>query len=215
VALPRFTAGNADDLEKALAASTAIQDNDPTAVETWFRRAAHVRDGIARLDTALSYAEALGAGTRLNLSIAQLPFADHDRWAGLPLKPGQPLPASRFSLVVQSDQALGINGPLAGLLIDDWVEVVPGTSEVTGLVFQYDQPDSSAPQSILLAIPPDPDQPWNLWSLQQVLVETLDLARLRTVDPDALAKVGHYLPALYFAVNPAGDTISTDFAVLK
>jgi len=67
----------------------------------------------------------------------------------------------------------------------------------------------------MLAAPPDLDQPWNLWSLQQVLLETLDLARLRAVDLDALDEVGHYLPALYFAANVAGDTVSTDFSKLK
>jgi len=100
-------------------------------------------------------------------------------------------------------------------LIDEWVEVVPNARQTTGVVFQYDQPDAAPPQCILLAVPPDLDQPWNLWSLQQVVLETLDLARIRAVDLDALDKVGHYLPALYFAVNSAGDTVSTDFLNMK
>ena len=99
--------------------------------------------------------------------------------------------------------------------LDEWVEVMPNPKETTGLVFQYDQPDSAPPQSILLAVPPDPDQPWNLWQLQQVLLETLDLARIRAVDPDTLDEVGHYLPAMHFAANIGGDTVSTDFAKLK
>jgi hypothetical protein len=48
-----------------------------------------------------------------------------------------------------------------------------------------------------------------------VLLETLDLARIRAVDPDALGEIGHYLPALYFANNAAGDTVSTDFSRMK
>ena len=104
---------------------------------------------------------------------------------------------------------------MAGLLIDEWVDVVPNTSETTGLVFQYDQPDAAPPQAILLAVPPDLDQPWNLWSMQQVLLETLDLARLRAVEPDSLDEVGHYLPAIYLAANTAADTVATDFAKLK
>ena len=51
--------------------------------------------------------------------------------------------------------------------------------------------------------------------MQQVLLETLDLARIRAVDPDALDDVGHYLPALYFAINTAGDTVSTDFTRIE
>ena len=46
------------------------------------------------------------------------------------------------------------------------------------------------------------------------MLEALDLAKLRTVDIDALSSLGHYLPALYFAYNAGGpqvDAISTDF----
>jgi hypothetical protein len=215
VVLPRFAPENAAELGQALADSAKIQDNDPLAVVTWFQRAARVRDGVARLDAALRYAEAVGTGERLHLTVAQLPYGASDRWVGLPLKLGQPLSAARFSLVVQSAAQLNVTQPLAGLLIDEWVEVVPNASETTGVVLQYDQPDAMPPQCILLAVPPDLEQPWNLWSLQQVLLETLDLACLRAIDPDALDEVGHYLPALYFAVNAAGDTVSTDFSTLK
>ena len=57
--------------------------------------------------------------------------------------------------------------------------------------------------------------PWTVWSLQQVLLETLDLARIRCVDSDALDEVGHYLPALYFALNISNETVSTDFTAVK
>jgi hypothetical protein len=215
VVLPRFSPANANELETALADSDAIQANDPLAVVTWFQRVSRVREGVAGLDASIRYAEALQTGEQLNLRIAQLPYAKDDRWVALPMEPGEALSASRFSLVVQSPADLDVKQPLTGLLIDDWVEVVPNSTETTGVVFQYDQPDATPPQCILLAVPPDLDLPWNLWSLQQVLLETLDLARIRAVDPDALDEVGHYLPALYFAVNRAGDTVSTDFSQLK
>ena len=182
---------------------------------TWFQRASRVREGVARLDASIRYAEALETGERLNLRIAQLPYQKEDHWVALRANDGKDLSMSRFSLVVQSAVNLDVKQPLTGLLIDEWVEVVPGTSETTGLVFQYDQPNAAPPQCILLAVPPDLDQPWNLWSLQQVLLETLDLARLRAVDTDTLDEVGHYLPALYFAVNTERDTVSTDFVQLK
>ncbi|WP_017302044.1 hypothetical protein [Nodosilinea nodulosa] len=222
VALPRFTPDNAAELAQALADSPAIQANDPLAVVTWFQRAARVRDGLARLNIALLYAEAVGTGETLNLAIAQLPYQPRDRWVGLPKLPAQPLSTSRFSLIVQGASPLDLTQPLTGLLIDEWVEVVPNETETTGLVFQYDQPDATPPQSILLAVPPDLTQPWTVGSLQQVLLETLDLARLRAVDPEALGDLGHYLPALYFAANDKGgvvsapeSTIATDFSSLK
>ena len=41
-----------------------------------------------------------------------------------------------------------------GLLLDEWVEEIPGKEELTGISFQYNQPDSQPPQSLLLAISP-------------------------------------------------------------
>ena len=66
-----------------------------------------------------------------------------------------------------------------------------------------------------VAVPPELESPWTVWSLQQVLLETLDVARIRAVDPDALDELGHYLPAMYFAINTAGHAVSTDFSAVR
>ncbi|MGZ8236419.1 MAG: hypothetical protein ACXWTY_00915 [Methylobacter sp.] len=216
VVLPRFTAANAAELEQALAGSTKVQGGDPFAATTWFQRMARVRDGVARINATFNYCEALNTGEKLKLTIAQLPYDAKDRWVGLPFKAGKShLRGGKLSLVVQSIVPVDVRKPLAGLLIDEWVEVVPSSTETTGLALQYDQPNAAPPQTILLAVPPELESPWTIWSLQQVLLETLDLARIRAIDPDALDEVGHYLPALYFACNTAGDTVATDFTKIK
>ena len=218
VVLPRFTAANAAELENALADSAKVQDGDRLAATTWFQRMARVRDGVARLNAMLNYSEALNTGEKFKLIIAQLPYDANDRWVGLPLKAGQSLPGGKLSLAVQSTAPVDVRQPLAGLLIDEWVEVVPSATETTGIVLQYDQPNTAPPQTILVAVPPEIGSPWTVWSLQQVLLETLDLARIRAVDPDALDEVGHYLPALYFAYNTsntADGAVSTDFTAIK
>lgn len=215
VVLPRFVATNASELKQALANSTKLQDNDPLASTTWFQRVARVRDGASRLNAALSYAEAVDGGEKLKLTVAQLPHDTKDRWVGLPFKAGQAAPVGKLSLVVQSVAAINPQQPVAGLLIDEWVEVVPSTKEITGIALQYDQPNAAPPQTILIAVPPDIDSPWTIWSLQQVLLETLDLARIRGVDTDSLHEVGHYLPAMYFAYNSNNDTVTTDFTTIK
>jgi hypothetical protein len=181
----------------------------------WLRRMARVRESISHFKTAFEYAEALKTGEKLKLKIAQLPLGDDERWVALPLQPGKSLPGGKVSIAVQSATAVDVNQPLAGFLIDEWVEVVPGTTEITGLALQYDQPNAAPPQSILLAVPPELESPWTTFSLQQVLLETLDLARVRAVDLSALDEVGHYLPALYFAFNTLGDAVSTDFTTVK
>jgi hypothetical protein len=47
-----------------------------------------------------------------------------------------------------------------------------------------------------------------------VLVETLDLAKLRAVPSDALVDVAQYLPALFYGYNVGDDVVSTDFSPL-
>jgi len=213
--LPRFTATNAAELEKALGDSAKLQGGDVLASATWFQRMARVRDGVARLNATLIYSDALNTGEELNLTIAQIPYDRDDRWAGLPLDAGKRLPGGKLSLAVQSTAPVDVRQPLAGLLVDEWVEVVPSATETTGIALQYDQPNAAPPQTILIAVPPDVDTPWTIWSLQKVLLEALDLARIRAVDPDALDEAGHFLPALTFASNISGDTVSTDFSRIR
>jgi len=214
VALPRFRPPNLAEIQRALAASTAVQDGDPLASVTFHQRMARVREGVARLDDSLQYAEALGNGDALTLQVAQLPQRDDDRWIGLPAKPGTPIPPGRLSLIVHMPEPIDFTQPaLAGLLIDEWVEVVPNASETTGVVFQYNQPDSVAPQAILVAAHPNPVAQafWTIPWLQQVLRETISLVHMRAVTPDLLDETSHYLPAAYFAFNAENHTVSTDF----
>jgi hypothetical protein len=214
VVLPRFAAGNSDELVEAFGDSTKVQDNDPLAVVTWFQRSSRVREGIARLAASLRYAEALNTGENLKLAVGQLPYQAADRWVGLPLKDNKPIAGGRLSLVMQSSGAVDPNQALAGLLVDEWVEIIPNAKETTGVAFQFNPPESFAPQAILLAVPSAPDKAWTVGDLQRTLLETLDLARLRAVDAEALDQTGHYLPALYLAFNANNDTVSTDLTSL-
>jgi hypothetical protein len=103
--------------------------------------------------------------------------------------------------------------------VDEWVEVIPNATETTGLAFHFNEPNARAPQAVLLAVPPDDRPAWDAETLETILLETMEMAKLRAVDaaalqpadPDAPSLVGQLLPALYFAVNAEGDTITTDF----
>jgi hypothetical protein len=64
-------------------------------------------------------------------------------------------------------------------------------------------------------VPPDAATTWSLAALEATLLETLDLAKLRLVDLDALADGGALAPAAWFAINLAGDTVSTDFDIAR
>jgi hypothetical protein len=215
--LPNFTldATAASELTRALAASTQQQGGDALAVHGWFTRSSRVREPLSRLGSCLQRSEVLASGARLALSVAQLPFDEKERWVGLPPLDGQDLPHSKLSLVVQPLLPLNAAQPLCGLFIDEWVDVVPSREETTALAFQCDPPNSFAPQSVLLAVPPVPGQAWTTETLRRVLVETLDLAKLRAIDSSRLGAAAQYLPAFYVPFNAADDAVSTDFAPLN
>jgi hypothetical protein len=208
--LPRFRSANPDALGQAFGASVALQGGDPTEAFTWLARAARVREGAGRLLDALRYAEALESSAAA-LTIGQLPFAAGDRWVTLPPEPGKAMPPGRVSLVTCGALPADLRQPISGVVIDEWNEVVPSARETTGLVFHFDEPDARAPQAVLLAVAPDATRPWDLETLEAVLLETLELAQLRLVDPDALLELDHYLPGLYFALNAANEAVATRF----
>jgi hypothetical protein len=91
-------------------------------------------------------------------------------------------------------------GHVGGLFIDEFVELLPSPAETTGLAVHYDEPGNEAPQSVLLAVPSNP-RGWEYETLLEVLLETLDLAKMRAVDLDSLEALGHVLPALCFPSN--------------
>lgn len=216
-ALPIFRAPNAADVTAAFAGSDALQGGKPWPVMTWFQRVARVRAGAARLSKALTYAEAQRTGLTLSLRVAQLPSgAPGDRWLALELPDSvkRDEMGGRVSLVAHLPRQIDPAQSFCGLAVDEWVEVIPSRTELTGLTFHFDEPGSRAPQAILVAVPPDDRPTWNLESLASVVLQTLELAKLRAVDLDVLGEGGHFLPGLYLAYNAAGATITSDLTRL-
>jgi hypothetical protein len=213
--LPKFGCAHPEALADALAQSAECQGGDPLNVYTWFDRVERVREGAARLGAALRGAEALGSGATLALSVAQLPQRlEGEAWVGMTPAAGKAIEPGRLSLVVHAGSPLQPAQPMAGLLVDEWVEVVPNREESTALAFQYNPPDTCAPQALLLAVPPVAGRAWTHADLQRLLLDTFEMARLRAVDAEALGELGHYLPALSFGINAEGAAVSTDFRPL-
>lgn len=216
--LPRFTA----DAETAAAfaaaraaAPGALGAATAGALEGWFLGAARVRGPLARLAACLDTAETLGTGPGFSLRLAQLPAVPGEPWIGLPAGPDESVPAGRLSLVLQTAGAdPDLTAPLAGLWLDEWVEVAAAAVETTAVTFPYDPPDAMAPQAVLLAVPPVADQDWTGETLLRVLQETLDLAKLRCIDPSLLSDASQYLPATFLAFNAEGGVVSSDLSRL-
>jgi hypothetical protein len=212
VMLPRLVPTAGSQLAAAFGAGEDRFGGDRTAPSTWLHRAARVRRGVERLQTVLLYAAVGGRSGRVG--VAQLPFLAGERWVGLPVEPGKVFPGGRVSLVAHLPDALDAVKPIAGLFVDEWVEVVPNQREITGVACNFDDPAAQPPQAVLVAVAPPGETRWGIDLLEAILLETLDLARMRAVTPEQLAShtdVEEVLPALYFSFNVEGATVSTDF----
>jgi hypothetical protein len=148
-----------------------------------------------------------------DLLLGQLPEVDNDKWLGLGIDTSKPPDRGRvaFACVTQGDPVN--DNSYAGLLIDEWPERIPSTQENAAVAFHYEEPKARAPQALLLAVCPDNRETWDDDLVTGVLQEALELAKIRTVDPDSVQEAGQILPALYFALNLQGATVSTHFAV--
>jgi len=210
-ALPLFSLDGAPDptrLDVGFGRSAELTGGDPLAATTWLQRAARVRDGARRFADALTYGEALGGRDTMRLEVAQLPARPGDRWVALPFE-GKP-PAGRVSFAASLPLgAPGVGQAFGGLLIEEWAEIVPSAEETTAVAFHFDAPGASAPQAIILAVPPR-EEDWTLATLEATILETLELAQLRMVDLDALKGAGHFLPAIQPALNLRGATVATN-----
>jgi len=138
---------------------------------------------------------------------------------------------------MNADAALSLpdNSNCCGMLLDEWVEIIPNASETTGITFNYDQPDAKAPNTILLAVTPRQTGKWSWDDLVETLNDTLEMAKNRAVEPEHLEDTvfGQILPALLTEVvppqllpgdgdnsgnaqnNPLGLQVVTDFGVVN
>jgi hypothetical protein len=191
----------------AFAADAAPAGATVAEVSAWFRRLARVRQNLSPLFDILAATAAIN-GSDVGLTVAQLPAEPGARWIGLPYGDAPPAKAS-LSVVLSTPAPIDTSAAFCGLAFDNWTEQLPGltsvadqakgyeAAEVTGVAFTVEGPEAFPPQAILLAVAPDPAAGWSYDVLFDVVQETLDLAKIRTIDLGDLPRLGRVLPALY------------------
>lgn len=185
---------------------------DPAEIGDWVSRRGRVRPALGLLDDVLLYDAARGGGP-FELAVSQIPSqpfgGDARRWVGLEFPaPLEPEPLTSF---ICQTSAIEPDRPLAALLVDEWDEVVPSAETTTGIAFHADAPGARPPQSILLAVNPDPARKWSSATLADVVAETLELARVRLVDLQAVSWAGRFLPATYVPDGDVPGALALDF----
>ena len=99
-------------------------------------------------------------------------------------------------------------GPVGLALLDDWAETVPGRRHATHAAFGFDAPRARAPQSVLLAVPPDEAVPLTADALPGIVMGTRQLARARMAQPDQLGEWSLAVPtSMVLTSGPAGASL--------
>ena len=192
------------------------------------RPGADIRPWLARAGTLRAAASAYGEtllvrearARRPLLRVVQTPAGAYGTWAGLPFPGAAPPQVPLASMVVElagaqaGDPEPDVSGAVAGIVLDEWTEVVPRRLErrdpanpdappalldvtTTGVALNANAPGARPPQAILVALSAD-GGPWNGERLMHVLDEARALARMRCVTLEHVPWVGLQLPALYF-----------------
>ena len=211
--LASFGAVNGSELAGS-AADAGLLAADPLGAASWLTQHALVRPAAARLADVLLAVEMSSGDLGLEaLTVAQLPYRPGEGWISLPRAGTAERPTAAVSIVAHSATTIDFTTSMAGLVLDQWSDVVPNDHETTGLSFHFDAPGARAPQTILLAVPGGRAAPsWTVEALAGTVREAMALARIRALDLDDLEAVGRFLPAIYLPFNIETKTPSINLA---
>lgn len=203
--LPQLTVPAPSVMATALAASPALLGDSPNLPRQVLQQMARVRAGLGRWRSLFLYAEALDVPAP-SLEVAQFP-AGQTTWAA---RPGAAPANGTLSLILHRPTRPPPERTWAGLIVDEWNELIPSATQQTSIAFRYETPVAEAPQAVLLAVPPAANTAW--WDVEMLVAtvrDTLSLAKCRMVDN--VDDLRPFLPAICLTGNTANEAVSTDF----
>lgn len=178
-------------------------------LQNWLNEIVYVRPKLASFELVRLLYNSFQE-KQLAIHIMQLPYETDDSWLGLEFPAGMQVGKGKLSMLVHHYFPQNTNpdwgaSDFSGLLLDEWVEEIPGKEELTGISFQYNQPDSQPPQALLLAISPTEGKNWSWDNLSDIIEDTLRRAKQRAVGTSELAKTD-WIGVLPGALAELSDT---------
>ncbi|GAA2511317.1 hypothetical protein [Winogradskya humida] len=213
--LPVLAAADPAPFEASRRARDRLLAGDGTALVSWLHRSALVRPGLDAFAALLVHAEADGVDVPGRCELVQTPHRPDVPWVALPFGDTGPPPAGTAGVVLYAPDGLDWARGGAGLLVDAWTETVPAADETTAVAFHFDAPGARAPQAMLLAVHPSPDEThWSFDTVAGCVHEAVDLAQLRTLGSPELAPLATLVPALLLPDAYTRDTPGIRFLEL-
>lgn len=141
----------------------------------------------------------------LNLKPIQLSTGNLDFWIGGDFPQGKEISGNAVNLIINeiTKTTIDNNTIFSGILVEDWSEEIPLNTLTTGVAVNYNQPNSVAPQTVLVAVSPQNTGKWNWEDLHETIRETMILAKQRGVDPDIMKDPSNPHVAAFSQILPA------------
>lgn len=181
--------------------------------EEWLTSIARVRKNTANYEMLSILASAVDFRSfhdLRHLLPMQLPYAGDgtERWMGVSVSSPGGLKEGRIAIGASVPAGYVVSGDQVGIMIDDWVDVIPAKEQTSGISFHHNQPNAKAPQCLLLGLTPQITGNWRWDDLVDMLNETLDLAKKRAVDYERISSgVVGQLPAFTMPFAQSGNVI--------
>ena len=155
-------------------------------VDDWLHGIARVRPKLHAWETLLLIGGALGAGEP-ELTPIQLPYRADEPWLGLEHPAAPQIDGERLLYTAHHATAFDPARRQCGLLVDEWTEVLPGrVRDDRDRVPLRPAEQRAAAGHALVALPAEQTGAWDVADIVDAISETLDLARLRAVEPDLI-----------------------------
>ncbi|PSK88144.1 hypothetical protein [Taibaiella chishuiensis] len=209
---------------------TLLNDHPTNAylLDEWVSGIAKVKKNAASYELLSVLASGINldafTGDRILVPL-QTPYdsmSNKERWLGASVNtPADALMEGRVSFGVSlpagAPEDYDITGWQVGILVDEWIDVLPNKQETTGIAFQANQPNAKPPQCLLLGLTPRITGYWQWNDMLDMLNETLDLAKVRAVTYEQIAQtpVGHLTPTFMVPVTNQYTTIGFTAADLS
>jgi hypothetical protein len=139
----------------------------------------------------------------------------NDLWVlGYDPSPGS-FPGDRLLYTAHYDTPFDPGARQCALLLDEWTETIPSTTATTAIAAHYDRPGTQPPQTLLLVAPPAQTGTWSWDDLVSAVNETLDLTRIRAVEPGHIdgTPYAQLLPATVLSAAARAITVTTDLSL--
>jgi hypothetical protein len=176
-----------------------------TKVLKWIEKASYVRPRLRFLEEIITYNQILESA---NFSF----YCDETKFRqSADLLAENKKEVNPLSMILAISTATGEQEDsdpppsLAGVVADEWTDKIVSKVQDTYVTFHYDAPNTEAPQCLLLAVSPNDLHTWNEENIFKVILETLEIVKLRAVDYRSLRELRHFLPAM--VLNSHGEDV--------